>query len=157
MGLPAGQRRALAVIEAELQAAEPRLTAMFAVFTRLTGAKGDPGAESLGTPLARMRQRIKRCLHPQGRRSGTSPVRLRRRLREGPASVVHFAALLPLVLLIALPAVMLGLSRPVRGCQAAPPMHAWATALVYRRPCAPASRRAHRTVDELPVIPIGGK
>lgn len=158
MSLPAGQRRALATIEAELQAGEPRLTAMFAMFTRLNNAAETPGAESLGTPLARARHRIKPRLRPRGWRSGTNPERLPRRLRGRPPAFVQFAALLPVLLLIALPAIVLSLSRPVRhSCQAAPPMRTLATVLVHRRTCPPGSLKASQPVDRPPLMPAGGK
>ena len=47
MGLPAGQQRALDTIEEALGTAEPRLAAMYAIFTRLTGNEARPHREQL--------------------------------------------------------------------------------------------------------------
>ena len=55
MGLSARQRRALDVIESALQASEPRLTAMFAMFARLTRGEEPVHAEHL--PRRRVRWR----------------------------------------------------------------------------------------------------
>jgi hypothetical protein len=47
MSLPAGEQRALKAIEGVLEASEPRITAMFAMFTKLA-PRGEPiGAERL--------------------------------------------------------------------------------------------------------------
>jgi hypothetical protein len=51
MGLPAGQQRVLDTIEEALGTAEPRLAAMYAIFTRLTGNEARPYREQL--PYAR--------------------------------------------------------------------------------------------------------
>jgi hypothetical protein len=48
VSLPAGQQRALDGIESALQAREPRLASMFAIFTRLAGDEAVPRTESLG-------------------------------------------------------------------------------------------------------------
>lgn len=48
MSLPARQQRALAGIEAALQASEPRLASMFVVFTELTKDEGPAVTERLG-------------------------------------------------------------------------------------------------------------
>ena len=51
MSLPACQQRALDAMESALEASEPRMKAMFAIFTRLTKDKEPIGAERL--PLRR--------------------------------------------------------------------------------------------------------
>jgi len=47
MSLPAGQQRALDGIAETLRLTEPRLTAMFAMFTRLTRNEPRPGREEV--------------------------------------------------------------------------------------------------------------
>jgi hypothetical protein len=47
MGLPAGQQRVLDTIEEAIGTAEPRLAAMYAIFTRLTGNEARPYREQL--------------------------------------------------------------------------------------------------------------
>ncbi len=47
MGLPAGQQRVLDGMERALQACEPKLTAMFAIFARLTKDETTPRIEAL--------------------------------------------------------------------------------------------------------------
>ena len=47
MSLPTGQQQVLDRIEGDLEAGEPRLRSMFAIFTRLTRDEGAPRTESL--------------------------------------------------------------------------------------------------------------
>jgi Protein of unknown function (DUF3040) len=47
VSLPTGQQRVLDRIETDLEACEPRLRSMFAIFTRLTRDEGAPRTESL--------------------------------------------------------------------------------------------------------------
>lgn len=54
MSLPARQQRALDGIEGALRVSEPRMTAMFAIFTRLTQDDGPAAAERLSQPRGRM-------------------------------------------------------------------------------------------------------
>ncbi len=49
MGLPVGQQRVLDSIEEALGTAEPRLAAMYAIFTRLTGNEARPHREQLSS------------------------------------------------------------------------------------------------------------
>ena len=56
MRLPAGQQQVLDGIETDLEGCEPKLTSMFAIFTRLTQDDGAPRTESL---------------RPEGRLTGT--------------------------------------------------------------------------------------
>ena len=59
MSLPAGEQRALNAIERGLEASEPRMTAMFAIFTRLAPKGELISAERLA------------CRHPARRRADT--------------------------------------------------------------------------------------
>jgi len=52
MGLPARQQRVLESIGETLQLTEPRLTAMFAIFARLTRNEPTPAREQLVRPAA---------------------------------------------------------------------------------------------------------
>jgi hypothetical protein len=47
VSLPAGQQQVLDRTETHLEGCEPRLTSMFAIFTRLTRDDGAPRTESL--------------------------------------------------------------------------------------------------------------
>jgi hypothetical protein len=61
MSLPVGQQRVLDDIEDVLQASEPRLASMYAIFTRLTKNELRPRREEL--PVGRLRlARLRRCL-----------------------------------------------------------------------------------------------
>jgi hypothetical protein len=75
MGLPAGQQRVLDSIEEALGTAEPRLTAMYAIFTRLTGNEARPHREQL--PSARGWRswpvRLRPALSRRRRRSHSRP------------------------------------------------------------------------------------
>jgi hypothetical protein len=145
MSLPACQRRALAVIEDELQAAEPRLTAMFMMFTRLTGAADTKSNESLGSQPECPWRRIKLLRGCSRRCAGTRKSRWLRGWQRERRAVLRVAALIPLVLMIAVSAVMLGLSRPVRqGCQAVPPMRSWTAILARGSGCPPSSSQGGR-------------
>jgi hypothetical protein len=65
MSLPARQQRALNAIEGALEASEPRMTAMFAIFTRLTRGEKPTSAEHLRRrPLIRARPRVLYLLFP---------------------------------------------------------------------------------------------
>jgi hypothetical protein len=59
MSLPGRQQRALDNIEASLQTADPRLSKMFATFTRLTGADEMPLTEAI---YQRLPQRVLACV-----------------------------------------------------------------------------------------------
>jgi hypothetical protein len=60
MSLPVGQQRVLDDIEGALQAGEPRLASMYAIFTRLTKNEMRPRREEL--PASRIRLGWLRCL-----------------------------------------------------------------------------------------------
>jgi len=53
MSLPTRQQQALDKIELALQAADPRLKAMFAIFTRLTSRDAMPTTEAIAAKLPR--------------------------------------------------------------------------------------------------------
>jgi hypothetical protein len=86
MSLPAGQQRVLDGMERALQASEPQMTSMFAIFARLNEGSEPVGAE----PLARRRWR--------------GPPR--RGLRQGRG--VYAAALIPVVFIMVVAGVLLG-------------------------------------------------
>jgi hypothetical protein len=70
MSLPAGQQRVLDGIAETMRVTEPRLTAMFAIFTRLTKNEPRPGREAVAPP--RRRGWLPRCVRrmppPPGKR-----------------------------------------------------------------------------------------
>jgi hypothetical protein len=110
MGLPAGQQRVLDSIEEALGTAEPRLAAMYAIFTRLTGNEARPHREQL--PSARgWRSRLARLRHALSRRRGRShsrPWRPDVLARQGARSARPFPRVLMLGQLTAI-LMMLGL------------------------------------------------
>jgi hypothetical protein len=80
MGLPAAQQRVLDGIEGALRAGEPRLAAMYSIFTRLTGSESRPQREQLPYESgwrscpARLRQTLSvRRLHRSWRRARRVP------------------------------------------------------------------------------------
>jgi anti-sigma-K factor RskA len=64
MYLPARQQRALDAIESALEATAPRLTAMFAMFSRLSRGEPPTDRERLSRPRAKMRWRVMLLLLP---------------------------------------------------------------------------------------------
>jgi Protein of unknown function (DUF3040) len=96
MSLPAWQQRALERIEGALQASEPHLASMFAIFARLNAS--EPVGEE---PLARPR-----------------PPR-RRRLRSPAGSAVYAVVIIPVTFtMIVLGAVLGGSAHTARNCDA---------------------------------------
>ena len=94
--MPTGQQQILDWIESDLEAGEPRLRSMFAIFTRLTRDEGAPRTESL---------------RPQGLFRRARPGRG----RHGPLRAVLY---LPLVLgLVALFVLLAVSSSAAHGCR----------------------------------------
>lgn len=85
MSLPAAQQRVLDGIAEGLQASEPRLFAMFAMFTRLTRNEPTPGREQL--PQQNVRDRLAALLRWSGRVFSWSWSRWRRALVPVPLAV----------------------------------------------------------------------
>jgi Protein of unknown function (DUF3040) len=81
MSLPAGQQRVLNTIERTLQASEPHMASMFAIFARLNEGSEPVGAE---------------------------PLRRRRRRGLQPGRAMYAAALIPVVFLMVVAGVLLG-------------------------------------------------
>jgi hypothetical protein len=109
MGLPAGQQRVLDSIEEALGTAEPRLAAMYAIFTRLTGNEARPHREQL--PSARGWRSWSARLRPafsRRRRSHSRPWQPDVLARQGGKSARPFPRLLMLGQLTAI-LMMLGL------------------------------------------------
>ena len=79
MSLPSKQQRVLDRIESILQDSDPRLAAMFVIFTRLTRDEEMPRLEELRARLARLRAWITWRTGPVRRRAvGTRPQSLPR-------------------------------------------------------------------------------
>jgi hypothetical protein len=78
MGLPAGQRKILVRIEDSLRGSDPRLTALFSIFTRLTHDEEMPRIEQVRAKGAIVASRIRCRLAAFGRWFG-SPRRARLR------------------------------------------------------------------------------
>jgi Protein of unknown function (DUF3040) len=98
MSLPAWQQRALERIEGALQASEPHLASMFAIFARLNAS--EPVGEE---PLARPRTR--------------SPGSSRRRRRSPAGSAIYAIVLIPVMFtMIVLGAVLGGTAHTATNC-----------------------------------------
>lgn len=124
MSLPAAQQRILDGIAEGLRASEPRLAAMFAIFTRLTGSEAQPRQEQLAARpavLARLSLGLHRRL--PGQRSARGRRTWRRAL-----VLTEVAVAMALVL------VLVGAMRPAPGCGRTRPR---APALVTARPACP--------------------
>jgi hypothetical protein len=107
VNLPTGQQQVLDWIESDLEAGDPRLRSMFAIFTRLTRDEGAPPTESL---------------RPEGLLRRAWPGRG----RSGPLRAVIYA---PLVLgLVALFVFLVINSSAAHGCRPAAEPHAAASA-----------------------------
>ncbi|GEM_PF-2457679 len=79
MGLPASQRRILEEIEETLRRSDPRLTSLFAIFTRLNHDEDMPRIEELRAKAALISSRFRFRLAAVGRWLGARP-RLRNAL-----------------------------------------------------------------------------
>ncbi len=100
MSLPARQQRTLDRIERKLAASDPRLLALFAIFTRLTLDEDMPQLEEVKARLARIGGWLARV---------TGPVR--RRIPR-PSDRVKAALLFPAVLALGACSLTLGASTP---------------------------------------------
>ena len=77
MSLPASQQRTLYRIDRMLRDSDPRLVALFAIFTRLTWDEEMPRIEQIRTRLTRIRGRFARRPGPVRRRTPRVPRRLK--------------------------------------------------------------------------------
>jgi predicted transcriptional regulator len=68
VGLPASQRRILEKIEHALRGSDPRLTSLFAIFSRLTRDEEMPAIEQLRALAALLPMRLHRGLRAAGHR-----------------------------------------------------------------------------------------
>jgi hypothetical protein len=136
MSLPARQQRVLDRIEHSLQACEPRLQSMFAMFTTLARDEAMPWREALDC----------RPLSFHGWRHRSAPPRRRRPAGTGPWAArgqppgLRAMTLVTITLLALTPVVLLSLGiRTMSGCGLIRPQHA-AAALSWRTACAPGPR-----------------
>jgi hypothetical protein len=127
MGLPAGQQRALDTIEEALGTAEPRLAAMYAIFTRLTGNEARPHREQL--PFARgwrsWPTRLRYALSDRGRRGQLPEPSGLLRVRGG-QRLPRLLMLGQLMAVLAIVALLIGISatmRPAACTSASGPRH----------------------------------
>jgi hypothetical protein len=132
MGLPAGQQRTLDTIEEALRTAEPRLAAMFSIFTRLTGNEARPHREQL--PSARgWRTRLRCPLSHRRARTGrprqaaTEPGGL---LRLGGQRLPRLLMLGQLMAILLVVGLLIGISATMRptACSSAAATHSAARA-----------------------------
>jgi hypothetical protein len=115
MSLPACQQHALDTIESMLHKREPRLTAMFAMFTRLNKSEGVPRTERLeAVPWwAWLRRR---------RRDGRS-----RRARWSRGAPVRPILLIPIVVILLASIICLGVISAPASCTPATGLHGLTT------------------------------
>jgi hypothetical protein len=119
MSLPACQQRVLDGIAEDLRASEPKMAAMFSIFTRLCGSEGRPRREQLSGGRAWLSWLRTWCERLPGRRSAQGRTTWRRALIVGQLAV--FAALF---------GVLVGLSpNPISSCGSAWPTHSAATVI----------------------------
>lgn len=114
MGLPARQRRILGRIDCALRGSDPRLTALFSIFTRLTSDEDMPRIEEVRARVALLASRL------LGR-----PVRVlagfARWLRAPRRARLRTALFFPVALGLVAAAVLVGSSFPsTNRCSAAP-------------------------------------
>jgi hypothetical protein len=127
MGLPASQRRILERIEIALRGSDPRLTALFAIFSRLNRDEEMPRVEQvrarMAVIMARLRYRFVRFTRWFG-----SPARTRLRT----------ALFFPVALAIVASAVLVGAGFPsANRCQATPRAAGTAHPRTPANPCTP--------------------
>jgi hypothetical protein len=128
MSLPVGQQRVLDDIEDALQASEPRLASMYAIFTRLTKNELRPRREELS--VGRLRLGLLRC--------GTMVGRVIRAITaKGWGPVPRAVVLAQIITILAALGVLIGLTvHTVRGaCSSSLAAH---PALIHTRPGCPA-------------------
>lgn len=147
MGLPAGQQRVLDTIEEALGTAEPRLAAMYAIFTRLTVNEARPHREQL--PFARgwrsWPSRLRYALSSRHRRSNSRRWQPDLMARQGARSARPFPRLLMLgqmVAVLAMLGMLIGLTATVRSA-------ACASALVTRHTATHAPAAACRRITSV--------
>jgi hypothetical protein len=166
MSLPACEQRELDEIATQLRTGAPHLASMFAIFTRLENGEGAPLAE-------RLLMRPRRCWRPRRWRSRWSTRgggrRHRTSARRGPAGrparrstarrwftpASKMAALVPLLLVVAISAVLFGLGRPAaaHGCASVQAVSAWRSDTTGRA----AACRSQRRPGAVRVGPVGGQ
>jgi hypothetical protein len=160
MGLPARQRRALDGIESGLRISDPRLTAMFFIFGRLTRDEDMPRIEELRHRMAILWLRIRLGLAAAGRRltfrRRREPVPARRRALPGRRASRWrpMAVFFPLALVLMSASIFVAYR--FGGAQRCSSTPAVATARLHPRgkPPAKGSKKCRISVSA-PVVPIG--
>ena len=134
MSLPACQQRVLDRIEHSLHACDPRLRAMFAIFTKLTREEEMPRLEKLEPRWLPRWGWLKWLKRPrQGRRTA--------RRAWVPGAGPHAMVLVPIALLLLASAAFVGFgARTVRPCGPPSPLQKTAPALSRTKTCLPAGQ-----------------
>jgi hypothetical protein len=136
MSLPARQERVLERIERSLQACDPPLRSMFAMFTKLTRDEEMPRLEKLQAPSSPLWDWLKRQAQPvRGRRATRSAW-----ATGAPGTRLRAIILVPIVLLALAPAALLGLGiHGVSHCGPAfRPQHTAPALMNWAKTCRPA-------------------
>jgi hypothetical protein len=136
MSLPARQERVLERIEHSLQACDPPLRSMFAMFTKLARDEEMPRLEKLHAPSSPLWDWLKRLAQPGRRRREAR----RARATGTPGTRLWAIVLVPIVLLALAPVAFLGLGmHGVSHCGPTfRPQHT-APAMSWAKTCRPAS------------------
>ncbi len=132
MSLPARQERALEQIERALQACDPHLSSMFAMFSKLARDEEVPRLEKLQAPSSPLRDWLKRVAQPWTRRRAT-----RRAWATGaPGTRLRAIILVPIVLLALAPVAFVGRgTQGVSHCSPAFRPHHTEPALNWAKTC----------------------
>ncbi|HEX3925803.1 MAG TPA: hypothetical protein VHY31_26235 [Streptosporangiaceae bacterium] len=129
MGLPASQRRILERIETALRGSDPRLAALFSIFTRLNRDEEMPRIEQVRARVVVLMARVRYRFAAFARWFG-APARARLRT----------AVFFPVALAIVASAVLVGAEFPSASrCPATPRAAGTAHASSRARPCEPAA------------------
>lgn len=129
MGLPASQRRILERIETALRGSDPRLAALFSIFTRLNRDEEMPRIEQVRARVVVLMARVRYRFAAFARWFG-APARARLRT----------AVFFPVALAIVASAVLVGAEFPSASrCPATPRSTGTAHASSPTRPCEPAA------------------
>jgi hypothetical protein len=133
MSLPASQQRVLDRIEHSLHACDPRLGAMFAIFTKLTREEEMPRLEKLEPRWLARWGWLKRLKRPgQGRRTA--------RGAWAPGAGLHATVLVPIALLLLASAAFFGFGARTLPVWSAVPLQKTAPALSRAKTCLPAAQ-----------------
>jgi hypothetical protein len=139
MTLPASQQRVLERIENRLRDSDPRLTALFVIFTRLTRDEEMPGIEELRARLARLRAWVSWHTAPVRRIAGRRSERIQ--------AIVFF----PVALAAMACALLIGAGSP-NGQRCGPALKAPAAELIVKARQCKLNLNLHLGLMQAPIL-----